>query len=165
MIYFIADTHFNHENIIKYCNRPFKNTEEMNEYIIKKWNSVVKSEDTVYHLGDVGFGTIDELKKLLAKLNGTKILVMGNHDVRRSYKAWQEIGFSEVYKKKLIINNLVLTHEPIQDLEENQINVFSHIHNKPLEDIFEKNSHICVSCEVVDYTPMSLGTGSIDIEK
>ena len=108
MIYFIADTHFNHENIIKYCNRPFKNTEEMNEYIIKKWNSVVKSEDIVYHLGDVGFGTIDELKKLLAKLNGTKILVMGNHDVRRSSKAWQEIGFSEVYKKKLIINLLLI---------------------------------------------------------
>ena len=156
MIYFIADTHFNHENIIKYCNRPFKNTEEMNEYIIKKWNSVVKSEDIVYHLGDVGFGTIDELKKLLAKLNGTKILIMGNHDVRRSLKAWKEIGFSEVYKKKLIINNFVLTHEPIQDLEGNQINIFGHIHNKPLEGVFDKNSHICVSCEVIGYMPRKI---------
>ena len=156
MIYFIADTHFNHENIIKYCNRPFKNTEEMNDYIIKKWNSVVKSQDVVYHLGDVGFGTIDELKKLLTKLNGTKILVMGNHDVRRSPKAWKEIGFSEVYKKKLIINNFVLTHEPIQELEENQINIFGHIHNKPLEDVFDKNSHICVSCEVIGYMPRKI---------
>ena len=47
MIYFIADTHFNHENIIKYCNRLFKNTYEMNEYIIQKWNSVIKKDDTV----------------------------------------------------------------------------------------------------------------------
>ena len=47
MIYFIADTHFNHKNIIEYCKRPFKDTLEMNEYIIEKWNSVVKDEDIV----------------------------------------------------------------------------------------------------------------------
>lgn len=156
MIYFIADTHFNHENIIKYCNRPFKSTEEMNDYIIKKWNSVVKNEDTVYHLGDVGFGPIDELKKLISNLNGTKILIMGNHDIRRNIKKWKEIGFTEVYKKKLIINDFVLTHEPIQELEKNQINIFGHIHNKPLEDSFEKSNHICVSCEVIDYIPIKI---------
>lgn len=55
MKYFIADMHFNHENIIRYCNRPFENSNEMNEYIIK-WNSVVTENDIVYHLGDVGFG-------------------------------------------------------------------------------------------------------------
>ena len=59
--YFIADIHFNYENIIKYCNRPFKNTKEMNGYIIEKWNSVVSSNDIVYHLGDVGFGNTEEL--------------------------------------------------------------------------------------------------------
>ena len=64
MIYFIADTHFNHENIIKYCDRPLSNAKEMNEYIIQKWNSVVNEDDIVYHLGDVGFGTTEMLKEL-----------------------------------------------------------------------------------------------------
>ena len=102
MIYFIADTHFNHTNIIKYCNRPFNNTHEMNEYIIQKWNSVVKKDDTVYHLGDVGFGSLQEVKNLVERLNGTKILLRGNHDFKIGVNIWKEIGFSEVYKKKII---------------------------------------------------------------
>ena len=56
-------------NIIEYCNRPFKDTNEMNEYIIQKWNSVVKENDIVYHLGDVGFGTTEMLKELVRKFN------------------------------------------------------------------------------------------------
>ena len=51
-IFIIADHHFHHENIIKYCNRPFKSAEEMNSYMIHKWNSVVSEKDIVYHLGD-----------------------------------------------------------------------------------------------------------------
>lgn len=155
MIYFIADTHFNHENIIKYCDRPFNSVQEMNEYIINKWNSVVKEKDIVYHLGDVGFGTTEELKKLISRLNGTKILLRGNHDLKRGINGWKEVGFSEVYKKKIEIENLILTHEPIDIEEEGKINVFGHIHNKPLDERFNKNNHICVSCDVVDYTPMS----------
>lgn len=154
MIYFIADTHFNHENIIKYCNRPFKNSQEMNEYIIKKWNSVVKKEDTVYHLGDVGFGTTEMLKELVGKLNGKKILLRGNHDFKRGLNGWKEVGFSEVYKKKIELGNLVLTHAPIELEDKEKINVFGHIHDKPLDERFDKDNHICVSCDVVDYTPI-----------
>lgn len=154
MIYFIADTHFNHENIIKYCNRPFKNSQEMNEHIIKKWNSVVKKEDTVYHLGDVGFGTTEMLKDLVGRLNGTKILLRGNHDFKRGLNSWKEVGFSEVYKKKIELGNLILTHAPIELEDKEKINVFGHIHNKPLDMRFNKDNHICVSCDVVDYTPI-----------
>ncbi len=156
MIYFISDTHFNHINIIKYCDRPFNNVKEMNEYIISKWNAIVKENDIVYHLGDVGFGTTEILKELVSRLNGTKILLRGNHDLKRGINGWKEVGFSEVYKKKIELDNLILTHEPIDIEDKNKINVFGHIHNKPLDERFNKNNHICVSCDVIDYTPVGL---------
>lgn len=155
MRYFIADTHFNHENIIKYCKRPFQNAKEMNEYIIDKWNSVVRQKDIVYHLGDVGFGTTEELKEIIGKLNGTKILIRGNHDFRRGVNGWKEVGFAEVYRNKLVLENFILTHKPIE-VESQYINVFGHIHNKPLDEKFNKQNHIFVSCDVINYTPIIL---------
>ncbi len=128
----------------------------MNEYIIKKWNSVVEDDDIVYHLGDVGFGQLQEVKGLVERLNGTKILLRGNHDFKIGVNTWKKIGFSEVYKKKIVLGNLLLTHVPTEDVEENQINIFGHIHDKPLDEIFNKNNHVCVSCDVIDYTPVSI---------
>ena len=128
----------------------------MNEYIIKKWNSVVKEADTVYHLGDVGFGSLQEVKSLVERLNGRKILLRGNHDFKIGVNTWKEIGFLEVYKKKIILDNLLLTHAPTEEVEENQINIFGHIHDKPLDERFNKKNHICVSCDVVDYIPVSI---------
>lgn len=133
-----------------------KNIYEMNEYIIQKWNSIVKEDDTVYHLGDVGFGLVQEINRLVERLNGTKILLKGNHDFKIGTNTWKEVGFSEVYKKKIVLGNLLLTHAPTEDVGENQINVFGHIHDKPLDEKFEKKNHICVSCDVIDYTPVSV---------
>ena len=128
----------------------------MNEYIIKRWNSIVKETDTVYHLGDVGFGSLQEVKSLVERLNGRKILLRGNHDFKIGVNTWKEIGFVEVYKKEIILDNLLLTHAPSEEVGENQINIFGHIHDKPLDRKFDKKNHICVSCDVVDYTPVSI---------
>lgn len=77
MIFFTSDTHFNHANIIRYCNRPFKNVTEMDETLIANWNSVVGPKDTVYHLGDFCFGNALDY---LEKLNGFIYHICGNHE-------------------------------------------------------------------------------------
>lgn len=79
MIYFTADTHFGHQNIIRFCNRPFSNTEEMDEALIKNWNSRVNGNDTVYILGDMFFRSINA-ESILKSLKGKKRLIIGNHD-------------------------------------------------------------------------------------
>lgn len=77
MIWFTADTHFNHNNIIRYCNRPYSTVEEMNKDLIANWNACVNPRDTIYHLGDFAFPRPgDEIKKL----NGKIWLVKGSHD-------------------------------------------------------------------------------------
>lgn len=78
--WFTADLHLGHENIIESCNRPFATVDEMNKTIIEKWNERVDPEDTVWVLGDFGFGPLYESIVLATHLHGHKILVAGNHD-------------------------------------------------------------------------------------
>ena len=154
-VFVIADTHFNHKNIIAYCNRPFENVTEMNEYIINKWNGVVNKNDLVIHLGDFGFGSEENLKEINARLNGYKILIKGNHDYKRSNYSWHRIGFGSVQDKECEFNKFIFSHYPIE-VPEDYYNIFGHIHNKQLEPNFSKGNHICVSCENIDYTPVRL---------
>jgi calcineurin-like phosphoesterase family protein len=78
MIWFTSDTHFGHENIIKYCKRPFETIEEMDEVLIRNWNDTVQPTDVVYHLGDFAMTTNPD--QYLRRLNGYKHLILGNHD-------------------------------------------------------------------------------------
>jgi calcineurin-like phosphoesterase family protein len=119
MIYVISDTHWNHANIIKYCDRPFKNVIEMNEALIKAWNDVVKPEDKIIHLGDFAMGKKHEIPGILARLNGYKVLIRGNHD--RSTEFMLEAGFSEVYESMVytghpIYGGIFLSHKPQPDV-------------------------------------------------
>lgn len=78
--FYISDWHYGHANCIGFDNRPFNNVEEMNSALIANWNKAVAPEDTVYVLGDMFWKTTSDSVKVLDKLNGTKILVKGNHD-------------------------------------------------------------------------------------
>lgn len=77
--FFSSDTHYGHNNILKYCNRPFVDIEEHDGKLIANWNSVVGPEDEVYHLGDFAMGKTPS-PSYLNRLNGIKHLVWGNHD-------------------------------------------------------------------------------------
>ena len=101
MIYFTSDTHFGHQNIIKYCDRPFVDKYEMDRVIVQNWNKTVKPDDTVYHLGDVIFYGSDKADALIQGLNGHKIVMRGNHD--KGLHRLKGYGFEEAY------NNLQLT--------------------------------------------------------
>ena len=79
-LWFISDTHFHHSKILEYCNRPFNTIEEHDQALIDNWNSVVKSEDTVFHLGDFCIGGAPKWKEIRQQLNGHIILILGNHD-------------------------------------------------------------------------------------
>ena len=81
MIYFTADTHFSHTNIIKYCDRPFSSAEEMDEVLIKNWNDTVTKNDTVYVLGDFCFKSKGRWREILLRLKYKQIFfIKGNHD-------------------------------------------------------------------------------------
>ena len=113
MRWITSDTHFYHKNIIRYANRPFKDVKEMNNEIIRRWNSVVGKNDIVYHLGDFSFGNRRQKIEILSKLNGRIILLKGNHDRGKSNKWWKDLGFDEVFDSILVIDNYILSHEPL----------------------------------------------------
>lgn len=79
-IFFTSDVHFGHKNIIRYSNRPFNSVTDMNETLIRNWNSVVPENGVVYSLGDFAFSKIEEVESILHRLNGRIYMISGNHD-------------------------------------------------------------------------------------
>lgn len=96
-LFFTSDLHFGHKNVIKYCNRPYQHTFEMETALVANWNSVVSPEDTVIVVGDVFFCGSQLAVMIMKRLNGYKILVKGNHD--KSLEKMKSFGFDEVYEK------------------------------------------------------------------
>jgi calcineurin-like phosphoesterase family protein len=180
-IFFISDTHFGHE---KTCTtfkrwdgsplRPFANAQEMDEEMVRRWNDVVKDGDKVYHLGDVVIS--NKHITTLGRLNGTKRLVRGNHDIFKT-KVYLEY-FKEIYGVR-VLEDLVLTHVPLHRESITQrwgINVHGHLHANnvtlpkpypkmemgvtykvtiPAEQI-QDPLYCNVSVEQIDYRPIEL---------
>ena len=122
--YFTSDHHFNHTNIIRYCNRPYTSVEEMNEDMVRRWNETVSNEDTVYYLGDFSLQP-KEVEYWLSRLNFKVIhLYLGNHDapfkkpsLDNRYKQW---GFTSVRTTGIFEKDqykFFLSHLPYKGLE------------------------------------------------
>lgn len=155
-IFLTSDTHFSHSNIIKYCDRPFTSTEEMNEELVRRWNSVVGKDDIVYHLGDFMMGSKEDIRIMVARLNGRIKLVMGNHD-RYKPAHYRELGFAEVYDRPIVVGNFwILSHAPIEGMVGKEIpfvNIYGHVHDDSRFMTFAP-SGICVCVERWHYAPV-----------
>jgi calcineurin-like phosphoesterase family protein len=129
--YFTSDTHFNHYNIMRYCKRPFDTVEEMNETIIKNWNDQVSKEDFVYHLGDFGFGPLQNNQEIFSRLNGKKYLIRGNHDnssIKQLGWMWvKDTAMIKVYDQYIWLSHY--PHRTWNRARHGAWHLFGHIHN------------------------------------
>jgi calcineurin-like phosphoesterase family protein len=178
-VFFAADNHFGHGMIIKYCNRPYgqaakdylaqradnpnaKNDPEykrllklsiteMDEDMVLRWNSVVKPDDTVYHLGDLAFRNCQDV---FYRLNGVKHLIIGNHDDRKTLtlpwasepKHYDEI---KVEDAEGISRTLILCHYPIEEWDgyfRGTIHLHGHVHGKQMKPCDKVRVDVGVDC-------------------
>jgi calcineurin-like phosphoesterase family protein len=142
MIYFTADLHLGHSNIIRHCERPFANVEEMDETLIANWNKRVRSGDSVYILGDLIFRASASPDGYLAGLNGKKHLILGNHDKDWVKKADLERYFESVAPFAEISaeqQRVSLCHYPMMSwnhMAKGAYMIHGHIHNNRNADYF-----------------------------
>ena len=138
-IFFTADTHFGHANIIRYCNRPFHSIGEHDAALITNWNAVVRPDDEVYVLGDFIFAkNVEEVESVTQRLNGRKYLIRGNHD--RTELCESSFAWIKDYHE-MAAHNLkwVLFHYPLHEWHgKYRSNGFVHLHGHTHNRI-EKN--------------------------
>ena len=159
MDYFISDIHFGHREVIKFCERPFRTVSEMNSAIIKNWNSIVDDTDRVFVVGDVFIGDYNSAKLCVESLNGHKVLIKGNHDLRK--KEMLFMGFDEYHKKYDYVmpdgRLALLQHYPMPDIildKKYDMLIHGHIHI----DNKVNGKKINVSADIWNYTPVDVET-------
>lgn len=160
-IWLIADTHFGHRGVCEFTGRsgqklrPWDNAFEMDEALVERWNSVVKPNDRVYHLGDLsisrkGIATI-------GRCNGKKVLIKGNHDI---YPLKDYLPFFEDIRGSHELDKFILTHIPIHPESVARWcsgNVHGHLHDGKVllpNGTIDKR-YICVSVEQINYCPIN----------
>lgn len=161
-VFLVSDTHWGHRKMYEQPFlggdgtplRPWTTAEEADEFMVQRWNAVVRPTDKVYHLGDVaiprsGVSTME-------RLSGDKVLIAGNHD-----SVWMPLlqKHFRAIRSSWVLDNFVLTHVPIHpgSLRKHQGNIHGHLHGGRvlLEDGSIDKRYFCVCMEHIDYTPIA----------
>lgn len=174
-IFFCSDLHLGHHNVIQYDSRPFVDVDEMNNELVKRWNSVVEPDDIVFYLGDLSMGKSD-VRSLVHELKGKIHFVLGNHDKMKDivklgrFESIHPYGCEILVKDDDVLKSgkkgregfqhIVLSHYPILSWNKAHHGTFhlhGHCHGSMMINMPEyynrKVIDVGVSC--IDYTPIS----------
>lgn len=116
-IFFTSDWHLGHENSIVFDHRPFKDLADMHRNIIVNFNKQVPKDGLTYFLGDIVIGSTEQAKEIIDQLNGTKVIVMGNHD--KGVQSLYNCGFDVVLHNAMIMiqkQHVTMSHCPLRGL-------------------------------------------------
>lgn len=156
--FFYADPHFGHEGIIEATERPWKNSVVMDKHLIRIFNETVGVDDPVVIVGDLSLKTASHknyIHQIVSKLNGIKILILGNHDVIKPFD-YVDMGIHSVHTSLVFIYDgykFVVNHDPsISIICKDSVLIHGHIHTlyKTLKNC------VNVGCEVWDFKPVSI---------
>lgn len=160
-VFVISDTHFGHANICKFLRtdgtklRPWDDVSEMDQVLIKNWNSVVGVKDKVYHLGDVYINR--KFKHILHQLNGDKVLIKGNHDI---FSLENYTPYFRDIRAYHVLDKMILSHIPVHESQLMRFkgNVHGHLHEHKVLDKWghPDRRYVTVCVEHINYTPIEL---------
>jgi len=171
-VFLYSDPHFGHQGVCKFMRndgvtklRSWDTAEEMDEHLVKVYNERVKPNDKIYFLGDVVINR--RALPTLARLNGDKVLIRGNHDIFKDED--YRVHFREL-RAYHVMNGLILSHIPVHEASLGRFgcNIHGHLHaNRVMKargvdartgeilysDEIDPRYH-CVCVEATDFAPI-----------
>lgn len=157
--WYTADPHFGHENVIKFCDRPFRSASHMDAVLLQNLQAMVRPEDTLWIIGDFAYGPKakdpDWLRKLFAKLPGAeKHLIVGNHDLEPTLALpWTSVQHLAEVRDGPHNQAHTLCHYPMltwNHARRGALQIFGHVHNNWLGSRNSVNAGV----DVWDYFPV-----------
>ncbi len=166
MIYYTSDLHLGHANVIRHCSRPFATADEMDEVLIRNWNTKVHRDDTVYIIGDFLFRAEKPAEEYLAELKGKKHLIIGNHDKYWMNKTDLKQWFESVSPMLFVSDSsrkATLCHYPMMSwpgMSKGSYMIYGHIHNNTDADywplIAANDLMLNAGVDINGFAPVSL---------